>query len=88
MRGLDHDDAERRARDQAIAPWKIPRARHVAERHLGNRSAARLDDGRQQGLMLARIDFVMAAGEHGDGAALDRGAVGRPDRCHAPDPRR
>jgi hypothetical protein len=48
----------------------------VAERHLGNRGAARLDDGRQQGLMLARIDLVMAAGEHGDGAALDRGAVG------------
>ena len=40
VRGLDHDDAERRAGDQAIAPRKIAGARHVAERHFGNRAAA------------------------------------------------
>ena len=74
MRGLDHDDAERRARDQAIAPGKIVGARHMAERHFGNR-AALIEQGGEQVLMLRRIDPVVAAGQHRDRAAFDRRAM-------------
>ena len=75
MRGFHHDDAERHARDQPVAPRKIPRARHMPERHLGNRSPSALDDLRQQVLMLRRIDPVMSAGQHRHGAARDAGAM-------------
>ena len=74
MRGLDHDDAERRARDQAVAAGKIVGARHMAERHFGNR-AALIEQGGEQILMLRRIDPVVAAGQHRDRAAFDRGAM-------------
>ena len=74
MRGLDHDDAERRARDQAIAAGKIVGARHMAERHFGNR-AALIEQGGEQVAMLRRIDPVVAAGQHGDRAASDRRAM-------------
>ena len=77
MRGFDHDDAERAARDQAVAPWKIPCARHVAKRHFGNRGTAGLDDRGQEVLMLGRVDFVVTTGQHGNGAASDRGAMRR-----------
>ena len=74
MRGLHHDDAECRARDQSIAAREIPRARHVTDRHFGYR-AALLEQRGQQILVLGRIDPVMAAGQHRDGAALDGGAM-------------
>src|SRR6476661_5373231 len=65
--------AERHARYQPIAPWKIAGARHMAERHFGNRSPAGLDDGCQQILVLGRIDTVMTARQHRHGAALEAG---------------
>ena len=74
VRGLDHDDAERCARYQAVAAWKVAGARHVAERHFGNRAAA-FEQRRQQILMLRRIDPVVAACQHRDGAAFDRRAM-------------
>ena len=75
MRRLHHDHAERGARDQPVAAGKVAGARLVAERHLRDRGTLAVEDRCQQIAMLRRIDAVMAAGEHGDGAALDAGAV-------------
>ena len=74
MRGLDHHDAKRCARDQAVAAWKVAGAGHMAERHFGDRAAV-FEQCSQQIFMLRRIDFVMAASQHRDGAALNRGAM-------------
>ena len=43
MRGLDHDDAERHAGDQPVAPGKVAGARRMPEWHLGNRRPAGVD---------------------------------------------
>ena len=56
-------------------------------RHLGDEAAALADPALQLGV-LGRIDPVEAAGEHGDGAALQRRCRGRRDRCRGPGPRR
>ena len=84
FRRLDHDDAERKPGDQAIAAGKIARPRLPAERHFGDREAGR-QDGLQEVAVLGRIDPILAAGEHGDGAGRQAGAVrGRIDAAGEP----
>lgn len=68
---LDHDDAERDPRDQPIAAGKILSPRSEAGRPLADEKAA-LADRPLQVIILGRIDDVDAAGEHGDGAMLER----------------
>ena len=75
MRGLDDDDAERRARDQPIAPGKIAGAGHMSLRHFGDRGAV-VQQRSEQIPMFGRVDPVVTAGQHRDRAALDRGAMG------------
>ena len=75
MRRLDHHDADRDARDQPVAAREVAGARHVAERHFRDRGAALRQDVEQQILVLGRIDAVVAAGQHRDGAAGEAGAM-------------
>jgi hypothetical protein len=64
MGGLDHDDAERSARDQPVAPGKLAGARLVASGISEIAGPLGRDDRRQQLLVFGRIDPVMAAGQH------------------------
>ncbi len=64
-------DAQRQARDDAVAARKVLAARGKAERHLADEAAA-LADLALQLVVLGRIDIVEAAGEHRDGAGVDR----------------
>jgi len=60
---------------------------HMAERHFGNRSPM-FEQRHQQILMLGRIDFVMTAGQHRDGAGQNAGAMRGLIDGRAPAPRR
>jgi hypothetical protein len=40
MRGLDHDNTDHSARDQAVAPREITGSWHMPHRHFRNRAAA------------------------------------------------
>jgi hypothetical protein len=75
-RRLDDHDAEAHAGDDAVAAGKVFGARRKAERHLRQHGAASGDDVGAQGGVLFGIDVVDAAGHHGDGAAVEGGAVG------------
>ena len=70
----DHH-ADRQSRDQPVAARKVARARFPGERHFRNASAFG-EDRFQQIAVLGRIDAVMAAGQHRDGAGRKTGAVG------------
>ena len=61
--------------DQPVAAGKIAGARLPAERHLGDDGAVRRD-GFGKLAVLGRVDAVMAAREHGDGAGREAAAVG------------
>jgi hypothetical protein len=71
MTPSDEPEIRRLRRGKSRAPG------HVAERHFGNRGSLGLDDRCEQVFMFARIDLVVTAGQHGERAALDGGAMGR-----------
>ena len=71
----DHDPVGQ-AGDDAVAAWKIAPAGLPAHGHFRNHRAAILDDREKKRLVLGRIDPVVAAGEHRDGAAGQRRLVG------------
>ena len=73
-RRLDHDHAQGKARDQAVAAWKVARARFPAERHLGNQRPLGANGFSQTG-MLRRVDAIMAARQYGDRARGQRGPM-------------
>ena len=74
LRRLDHHDAERKAGNQPVAAGKIARARLPADRHFGDRGAfGRMASARPA--CSARIDAVMAAGEHRDRAGREARAM-------------
>jgi hypothetical protein len=73
---LHHDDTERDAGDQAVAAREILAAWRKTWRAFGDEQAT-LADRRLQLFILRRIDDVDAAGEHGDGAVFERGAMRR-----------
>jgi hypothetical protein len=78
MGGLDHDDAERSARDQPVAPGKLAGARLVASGISKIAGPLGRDDRRQQLLVFGRIDPCR----------LRYWRDAPPDQCRAPAPRR
>ena len=74
MRCLDHHHAEGDTGDQPVASRKVARTRHMTERHFRNRRS-RLQQFCQQAFVLGRIDAVVAASQHGDGAGIDAVAM-------------
>jgi hypothetical protein len=72
---LDDDDTDREARDQSVAAREIAGARLPAERHLAHRCAVFQDFVEKRG-MFGRVDAIVPAGEHGDGAAREARAMG------------
>jgi hypothetical protein len=73
---LDHDHAERDPGDQPVAAGKVLCARREAGRPLADEQSP-FADGALQLLVLGRINYVDTAGEHGDGAVLERGNMRR-----------
>ena len=73
-RRLDDEHAQRQAGDDAVASREVLAARGEAEGHFADEAAA-LADLALQVLVLGWIDVVEAAGEHGDGAGVDRRLV-------------
>ena len=67
-RRFDHHDAERQPGDQPVAAGKVAGARLPAERHFRDRGAVASRICAEQVDMLGRIDAVVTAGEHRDGA--------------------
>ena len=74
-RRLDDDDAERQPRDQPVAAREIAAARLPAERHFADGRAVG-QDRRRKLRMLGRIDVIVPAGQHRDGAAREACAMG------------
>ena len=60
----------RQSGDQPVAAGKVAGARLPAERHFGDRGAVGQDGVGEAG-MFGRIDAIVAAGQHGDGAAAE-----------------
>ena len=75
-RRLDHDDAERGAGDQPVAPWKVV-VRAPCPSGISEITAPKVRIASKQIGMFRRIDLVVTAREHRDRAALDRGAMRR-----------
>jgi hypothetical protein len=73
---LDDDDAVGQARNDAVTARKVAAARLPPHRHFGQNRPARLDDLAQERLIVGRIDPVLPAGEHGDGARRQRRRMG------------
>jgi hypothetical protein len=73
---LDHDDGGRESGDQSVAAGEIAGARLPAELHFGDECAL-LQNGVGERGVLGRIDAVVAAGEHGDGAGGEAAPVCR-----------
>ena len=74
-RRLHDHHADREARDQPVAARKVARARLPGERHFRDGGAFGEHRFQQIGV-LGRIDALMAAGEHRDGAGREAGAMG------------
>jgi hypothetical protein len=73
---LGHHHAERDSGDQPVAAGKVLSPRRESGRPLADEHSP-LADGAVQLLVLGRINIVDAAGEHGDGAMVERGGVRR-----------
>ena len=76
LRRLDDDDAERQPGDEPVAAGKVAR-RAAPSRAAFRRRARPPADRVEQRRMLGRIDVVVAAGEHRDGAGREACAMRR-----------
>ena len=70
-RGLDHQRAERKPADDAVAPREVLTQRRGAWRELRHQRAAD-PDTRREALVLLRIDAIEAGAAHGHRESLDR----------------
>ncbi len=75
LRRFDDDDAERQARDDAVAPRKIPGAWVEAKLRFGKAGPAFGDDAFGKWRVFGRVDAVEAACEDGDRARREGGLM-------------